>query len=479
MTSSKKTIYDIFWYSAGTFIPLLIGFFRMPVFTRYYTTEEYGIYGLVFLTYSVISIFLYAWLNNAIWRFYFKYKKESRLADFFSNITILYLIFTIVLLLAGAGWGIFTENVLIRRLVLLVFVQFVVNAPLNYILIVYRLESKTSAYNTMQISRTVLTFGLQYLLTYLLHFRVETIPLAYISVDGLFLLILLPKFISERKIGFGRFSKTMLLEIFHFAQSGVVSNLTLLAMASSDRYMIAWFGTIEQVGIYSQVYNLSQVSIMALVNVFFAVIVPDFLHGLENNFEQSNESTNRYINIFIILVMPLTWYLCIFSDLVGQLLLGPEFHEGISMIPWIMISSFIYGLTLFSENRLKLRSQYRPLLFGFFASAGINILLNFIFLRTLTYKFAAVSTLIAYSFLFIYISYLDYSRNKFMYKCFREIALPIIVLVAQTTIIWSLQLLNLQLNGIFPSFILLSVFITIYFLLIIKYKGHLLKLNKN
>jgi len=440
LNNKNKAINHLIWYSIGSFVPLLVGFIRTPIFTRYFTPAEYGYYGLIFITYSVFSIFLYSWLTNCVWRFYNYYKKESKLEDFYSNLSILYLLFTVVFLLITIVWNAASAELITNRLTVLIFIQLLLSSPIGYIVVVYRYELKSEKYNIIQIVRAVLSFAVQYALTFGMHFRVETIPISAIIIDIVVLAIILPPFIKKGLIKLSRYSKEVIKNLFSYAIPGIVTNLMFLVLISSDRYMIAWFCTIEEVGIYNQVYNLSQVSIMALVNVFFSVINPVFMREMELNFKSTIQLTQNFANVFILLLLPLTTCFSLFAPQLAIILLGKEFQTGNDIIPWVMFSSFIYGLTLFNENRLKMSSHYKPIVAGFISSASLNIILNLIFLPYYGYKFAAVTTLISYIFLFIFFLLMDIKLNKFyisgMYKLTPLLTLTVIqvifVLVVQT-----------------------------------------------
>jgi len=45
--NNKRFIVDMGWYLLGTLIPMGVGFVKTPIFTRYFTPEEYGYLGLV------------------------------------------------------------------------------------------------------------------------------------------------------------------------------------------------------------------------------------------------------------------------------------------------------------------------------------------------------------------------------------------------------------------------------------------------
>ncbi|MBN2612877.1 MAG: oligosaccharide flippase family protein [Bacteroidales bacterium] len=429
--SAKKFVTDFFWYLAGTTTTLLVGVLRTPVFTRYFTPEEYGYYGLILITFSILSIFLYGWLNNCIWRFYNQYKKEGILNKFYLNLFLLYVVFSIIFLFIAFSWYLLSSGGITGTLIILVFVQLLVASPLNYMLIVDRLEYRSKKYNIIAIFRVVLSFTLQYLLTFQLDFRIEAIPLASLSIDLIILIAITPSFLSKISYKLKDISGKIIKTLFGYAVPGIISNLSAIIIASSDRYFIAMFGTIDEVGIYNQVYSFSQLSIMALVNVFFAVINPKFLKTLEYSYRGSNRLTMNYLIVFIIFILPVTTYLSMFAFDFSNVFFGKDFRIGYKLIPWVMFGNFFSGLTLFSDNRLKFGMYYKQIFWGYIVTAVVNILLNFFFIPVYTYRFAAVSTLISYSLLMIYFFYLDYKYTSFSLHGLKVLLPVIIVLVLQ------------------------------------------------
>jgi O-antigen/teichoic acid export membrane protein len=272
-----KFLFDIAWYFVGGIIPILVGFIRVPIFTRYFTASEYGIYGIILITYTILTLFLFSWLANCIWRFYNKYKNKNELPRLYSNLFLLFIAFSALFTIIAVGWSIGSNEEETKRLVLYVFLQLMVSNLNNYMLIVHRLEENSGLFNTVTMLRAILSFGLQYILTFRLGWRIEAIPSSMIIVEAIISLFLISKFLQTGKIKIGLISKTTLKELFEYAIPGIISNLGLYLLTSSDRYVIALFEEMDKVGIYNQVYNLCQISIMALVNIYLSVINPRFL----------------------------------------------------------------------------------------------------------------------------------------------------------------------------------------------------------
>ncbi len=462
----NKFFKDILWYTMGGILPLLVGFFRVPIFTRYFTASEYGIYGLILITYTILSTFLFSWLSNCIWRYYFKYKNKNKLSTLYSNLFILYIFFSLIYTIISVSWNLTSSDIITKRLVLFVFIQLIISNLNNYILIIHRLNEKSALFNIITALRAIMSFALQYFLTFHLKMRIIAIPLSWIFIELLIALFLIFQFGKTTNISFRYISKAILKEMFGFALPGIITNLGLYLLTISDRYVIALFADMDKVGIYNQVYNLCQISLMALINVYLSVINPKFLKELESNFNTSNRLTFIYIKPFILLFAPIATYFSLFAKPITDLLLGKEFRVGFTMIPWIAFSVFCYGLTLFFENRLKLNSKYRPIIIGFILSTLLNLLINFITIPYWGYHWAAISTLISYLVLLVYFVFTDIKINQLKVENLKLLLPALFILLLQSIIYIKIPLLNKTKDSPIASIIIGSLFLISYLLVV-------------
>ncbi len=436
MPEGKKNKFhiDLLWHLAGSTLPLLVGFFRIPIFTRYFTAEEYGVYGIIFITYVVFSIFLYNWLASSIWRFYNKFKEGQKLPTLYSNLFTLYALFSAIFLIITLIWSGVTINELSKKLIILISIQLLIDNLNNYFLIINRLEEESARLNIIVSLRVGVAFGIQYFLTFRMGLRIEAIPIAMAIAEGLILCYQIPRFLSRNKVSFSLISLDTIKLFLGYSVPGILSNVGIFILTSSDRYVIALFGEMNEVGIYNQVYNLCQVSTMAIVNLFFAIINPGFLKELEVNFGATNKLTSIYMRNYMLILMPIVIYMSIFSYWTANILLGEDFRTGYNIIPWIASAIFIYGLTLFPENRLKFKSKYKLVIIGFLTSSFINIGLNFLFVPIFGYKWAAITTTISYLILAVFFYWSDIKHSSFSFSGWKDLLPACITLGLQTVI---------------------------------------------
>ena len=413
---SNRQIRDFIFYLSGSLILALIAIVRLPVFTSHFSPAEFGLFSLVSITYTYLSVALYNWINSCVYRYYHEYEGSGHLHILYSNIFLLFLAASVVLLLVSVIWYISAGGKEIRSLVVPAFCFLFTNQIFSILLVIYKIRGKALIFNLFQAIQAVLSFLLILLLIFHLDVGINAIFIGQAGVNLVLTIILL---VLNRsilgKISPASLSAGFMRKMMHYGFVGFISSMGIFILISSDRYVIALFQDVSRVGIYNQVYQVGQVSVYFLVTVFFNTITPGFNRLLTGFSKENERQLMNYVYAFVLLILPLTFYVSIFARQVAEFLLGKEFRQGFAMIPWIVISSFLYGLTLFNETKMKFEHRFRPVLWGVIIACVLNAALNFIFVPLWGYSWAAISTFIAYLFLFIYYYVKDdfpYMRDK-------------------------------------------------------------------
>jgi len=409
---SNRQIRDFIFYLSGSVILALIAIVRLPVFTSHFSPAEFGLFSLVSITYTYLSVALYNWINSCVYRYYHEYEESGRLQILYSNIFILFLTASVVLLLVSVAWYISAGGKEVRALIVPAFCFLFTNQIFSILLVIYKIRGKAVLFNLFQILQAVFSFLLILLLIFNLNAGINAIFIGQAGINLVLTLILL---VLNRsllgKISPASLSVAFIRKMMRYGFVGFISSMGIFILISSDRYIIALFQNVSQVGIYNQVYQVGQVSVYFLVTVFFNAITPGFNKLLTGFSKEKEKLLLNYVYAFVLLILPLTFYVSIFARQVAEFLLGKEFRQGFAMIPWIVISSFLYGLTLFNETKMKFEHRFKPVLWGVIIACLLNASLNFIFVPLWGYSWAAVSTFIAYLFLFVYY----YAKDDFPY----------------------------------------------------------------
>jgi O-antigen/teichoic acid export membrane protein len=468
---STRQIRDFVLYLTGSLVLALIAIIRLPVLTNHFTPAEFGIFSLVTITYIYLSVALYNWISSCMYRYYHEYRENQEQAILLSNLIFLFLAASAILLLVTVTWFGLAGSKAVRHLLIPAFGYLFTNQLFNMFLVVYKLQGKALNYNLYQVVQACISFLLILMLIFWMDQQIEAIFMGQIFINVLLLSILMIRNKHVLKmISPGFVSLVQIRKLIQYGFIGFVSSAGIFVLISSDRYIIALFEDIDRVGIYNQVYQVGQVSVYFMVTVFFNTITPGLNKLLTGYTREGEEALRDYICAYVLLLLPVTFYVSIFAEQVSEFLLGESFRQGYTMIPWIVFSSFIYGLTLFNETRMKFEQRFKPVVWGVVAACTLNVGLNFILVPRLGYAVAAFTTFTAYLFLFIYY----YLKDEFAFlqnsRLIRIILISSTVLIAQGLVDYIIRkVLGAELNK-WLTLLEAILFSAFYFALIIRLK---------
>lgn len=391
---------DFLWYSLGSVIQIILNFIKIPIFTRYFSTTDYGYLALVNTTYSYINLFAFSWIISCVWRYYLHERNNKELNKFYTNIIVLFLIGLIITTLITLIWFVFTDNIIIKKLIIANYINLIITVITGIYLTIIRLDGKSLAYNLYTVIISVISFILLFILTFIFKNSIDAMLNCNNAVNAIFLIYIIYKLTKGYKVRKNYISRDLITELMKYGFATVFFNMSLLLLTSGDRYVIQIFYSADKVGIYNQIYNLAQVSIVAFINIFYNIINPYMFNLFEEDIN-NEESFYKYIILYIICILPFTVYFSLYSREIAILLLGEKFRVGYKMMPYVMISAFIYGLCDSYETRMKFKNKLKSISFNLITASIINIVLNFIFIPTRGYEVAAITTLISYFYLYI------------------------------------------------------------------------------
>lgn len=434
--STNFFLRDVFWYLLGTIIPMGINVIKTPIFTRHFSAEDYGYLGLVMGIFLYLSTVSYSWLASCIWRFYHSFEQKRILNKFYSNILFLYLISSGVILLCSLVFvAIYHQPFLVLKLIILCFFHFVFKELLGLFYVFLRIKGYAKHNNILLIIQTLISFIVLLILTFVFNFDITALITSSLLIDFLFIIGIAFYLFRNKKTQLlnTKFIHIRYLKIFfHFGSFILLSSLITLLLVSSDRYILAMYDNIKNIGIYTKVYDIAQISITAFVFVFFNVINPKMNRELSHNIEKSNELLRKYLFGYIFTLLPITFLISIFSKEIAELLLGEEFREGYLIMPYVFFSAFIYGLITFQQNKLKFENKLKTILQILITALVVNIVLNFIAVPTLGYYGAAVTTLISYILMLILFFYKEsfglFQQKKYIKTIAQQLMMLVLLL---------------------------------------------------
>src|SRR5665647_2883305 len=68
---------DFLIYLTGSLVVALVAIIKLPVFTSHFTPAEFGVFTLVSITYTYLSITLYGWISSCLYRYYHEFTDKG------------------------------------------------------------------------------------------------------------------------------------------------------------------------------------------------------------------------------------------------------------------------------------------------------------------------------------------------------------------------------------------------------------------
>ncbi|NNC69827.1 MAG: oligosaccharide flippase family protein [Flavobacteriaceae bacterium] len=464
---NKSFIKDFSWYFLGSFIPVVIGLIKTPIFTRHFDREAFGHLGLVTITFSYFGMVLFSWIASCIWRYYHKYDDAKNLKKLYSNLGFLLVVSITIVTMVSMIWYSTSENALTKQLVFYSVFQLIFNQLFLCYMVVVRLQGRARFYTIVHSIKAIVAIAGALVLVFIYNQNISALILSLAVVDFLAIFILILINPSDISLKVHLINKSTLRELLIYGSAGLIINIGFLIITSSDRYIIAWLTTIENVGVYDQVYKISQLSVWALVTIYFNTINPYLLNQLEKNFKQSDRLIRTYLQPFFLYGLPVIAYLSIFSIDIASILLGAEFREGYVIMPFIFIAAYLHGISNFYELRLKFANKLKRLTSIISVSVLLNVLITYFLVQFYGYKSAAVTSVLIYLFMIMVFHY--YDRQVASFSRHDNILLLKIVSVIICQIILFIVLKNSYQLEFFHKIILGLLFMASYFIIFRKY----------
>ncbi len=386
MKNRNREVKASFLYLLGNISTKAISFLTIPIFTRLLTTAEYGVVNTYTSWVHIVTVVMTLSLYNSFRMAYVE--KRGEFESYCASVIRLSGIFTIAALLLSAVTVPFLPFIkpvawMVPCCIVQAYGMFCVNSMSAKHMLEFRYRRR-AAYMLLP-NIFCASLALLFLLTHeqdRAFWRIQS----YVLVYAAFIVIAL---VSTRKgktrPEYWRYAVTYSLPlVFH--------GLSLVVLASSDRIMITHITGASASGIYSLVYNLGLIA-TALISSIEGLWVPWFIRKYWKN---EIEDINRKAKYFIENVTAVVVCVMLVAPEVLQIMAPEKYWSGKPIIFPVVAASyvmFLYDLAVNVEYQSK---ATKAIAANTMMAAGLNIVLNLVFIPMFGAIAAAYTTLTAY-----------------------------------------------------------------------------------
>lgn len=444
-------------YTVGGLMLQGVNFFTLPIFTRLLTVENFGIVSIYNTWLSILAIFIclqsYGSIGNASINY-----SEDEFEEYILNIILLSTtIFCLWVLIVF----IFREKIshqinISVNFIYLMLLQSFFNTIITLKTTLYIYEQK--AKEKLMISFISIFFNVIFSILLIKYFfpyeaykgRILGGAIPTIILGLFFYINIFKKKLIKIKIKYWKFCLALTIPLVFHGLSNIILN-------SVDRLMLEKLKGFYETGLYSFIYNFGMVIAM-IWGALNSAWIPWYYENLKiGNNDKIKEYSKNYLQIFTVISII---FLMISPEII-KIIAPSKYWKGFNLFPLILLGNYFVFLYSFSVNYEFYSKKTKYIALATTSAALINILLNLYFIPKYGSFGAALTTLIAYFFMFIFHEII--TRLKLKYSILKiNNYIKEVIKICFFIIIYYIFLKNLLIRFI-CLFIYLIAFVAIFY----------------
>lgn len=411
-------------YGMGTIIPRLLNYLLVPFYTRVFSQHEYGQVTELYAYVAFLLVLLTYGMETAFFRFAQKEGSKRVFNNAWSAVILSSAFFIGLMLLlyptAAQSIGYQSESTFILLIALIVALDATTAIPFALL----RQQNKARVFALIKIANVTLNISLNIFFIFLIPekstawaealFGPGTSLVLWVFVSNLTaslltLLLLLPYIRGFRF----NLDYTLLKPMLHYALPVLVVGLAGMTNDVIDKLLLKHLlpdadGALAQVGIYGANFKLA-VLMTLFIQMFRYAAEPFFFANAEK--KESPELFAHVMNYFVIFGLSIFLMVTLFMDYF-KLFIGANFHEGLSIVPIILMANLFYGIFFNLSVWYKLTDRTRYGAIISLIGASITVLLNIILIPIWGYYGSAWAHFVCYFAMMV----ISYAWGKRFYK---------------------------------------------------------------
>lgn len=397
----KKLSKDTLIYGINVGIKSLIPVLMLPVLTTYLSPEEYGILSIIEISILFLMPFITLNCHGAIKVAFFKLD-YNKLKYYISDaISISLILFVFVLLLSILFSAVLSQSMDLPECIILLLPFFALLRLSGEIVgVVFQVKHKPISFSVFTTFQTLLdvSLSLSFVIFYQLGYigRLAGIYSSYLmaTIAGIYLLYRM-KLLSFKP------SFKFVKDIISFGVPLIPHAIGGAILAMSDRYFISYFIGHEEVGYYTVAYQLSALILLVSTSVNLAWS-PIFFKLLKDESAESYKQILKTLSIIVFVFLSIGVVIYMLEDVLFYVFSDISFEIAKEYFPYLLIGFVFQSIYIIFSNLFFYERKTLFLSKITLTIAGLNIVLNYFFIREFSTIGVAYATSISW-FIFSFI----------------------------------------------------------------------------
>lgn len=389
---------DVVWIALFNIFSVLTGLISLPILTKIYGAELYGLWALILAAVGLFGAILTLHLGTALIRYFSGYTKKEDLSQAFSNMFSLILILTLIVLSIVTYFKIpisslIFSNSIYSNYVPITFLWAGSTAIFSFLIAYLRSRDKIKEISLIQILWVSFKILAMFILA-LLGYSLYIIIISQIIGDILFSIFIVIYSKNDLDIVLPKFNN--MGGYLRFCLPQIPTEIQLWVVNSIDKYFIVFYLGLVKTGLYSVSYSLGSLLSLFYIPisfVIFPVIAELWEQGKKN---EVNKYLENSIKLFLLFSIPAAMMFSILSKQIISILTSSVFQTNSFLILIIAFSTICLGIYQINSYIILLVEKTKWIPFIILLCALINVSLNLILIPVIGIMGAAVSTFFSY-----------------------------------------------------------------------------------
>ena len=411
----QKFARDIIWVAISQILTNLFGVITLPMLTKTYSSETYGIWTQVNVTVAFVVPILTLQFGTSVVRFLAgednQIQRRRSLGTMLCAILIVGCLFLAIANLFASQLSIFLFNSPANAILVRLTSLWITSDALFLFFISYlRARGNIKQLSVLMVAMSAVEMVILVSLTKT-GSGLETIVTGMVCTELFFTFGVL--YLIVRGEGFPMLNFEGIRKFLAFSGPQIPTVIFGLIISTSDRYVITHFLNLSETGIYASSNMLGGLVALFGSPINF-VLLPTISKAWEQNRKQDVKNYFEYsIKLFLTLAIPAATGLCILSQPLLKLLTTSEYMVGSGLVLLVAVGAIfsgIYGINVFIVYLLK-QTKWLPLMIV--AVSVTNVGLNLVLTPSIGIIGSAISNIISYFMLALIV--FVWARKRFKY----------------------------------------------------------------
>jgi len=340
----KKIFSLSFLYGFSSISYKLVGLFLLPIYTRYLTPTEFGVYAIALIGIMFFEAFVSMGIPSAFFRFFYDFRDTKQRNELIST-TYLFVTFTslILILFLFSIRGQLLPRLFIREEYYLCFYLTIflsmMEPPQVIAFHYFRAAEQVKKYCFFNLLRSAVLFFCAWFFLAIMKYGIFSPFIARMISTFPTYLYLSWAIISRHGI---RFSSRKFKEMFAFGLPFFVVSLMGIIMSSLDRPILLKYMSMADVGIYSVAFRVAS-GVKFLIVSAFALGWSPMIMNIKSQ-QNGPELFSKLFTYYLLVAGAIVLAVSLYAKDILTILVTPRFISAYVVIPLLCLGHLFYGL---------------------------------------------------------------------------------------------------------------------------------------